>query len=522
MSTESVIAMVKAAPVHKPAVPGMSGWPAPVPLPDLKTPVPAFDAALLPAALRPWLCDIAERMQCPIDFVAVGALVAAGSLVGRRIGIRPQARTDWTELPNLWGAIVGSPSSKKSPALTEALAPLNRLAASAREVHALAMRAWDLESGIREAQRAALKSDIKDASRKNGKGDADALVSELRAHLEHEQETEPTERRYIVNDATVEKLGELLAKNPHGFLHYRDELVGWLRTMDREGHEGDRSFYLEAWNGKGSFTYDRIGRGTVHIESTCISVLGGIQPGPLSAYVAAAVRNSQGADGLMQRFQLIVYPDSPGDWRNVDRWPDHDAKNDAFRVFERLATLDAIATGARVDEPRDIPYLRFTPEALEVFTEWRTHLERVRLPACESEAFEAHVIKYQKLVPALALLFHLIDHGSGPVSEEAVTRALMWADYLEPHARRVYAIAMAPDLAAARTLTARIQAGKLAEAFTVRDVYRAGWSGLDQKAAQRAVDYLADHDWLRREERENGGRPTVAYAINPRLRSDQP
>ena len=34
----------------------------------------------------------------------------------------------------------------------------------------------------------------------------------------------PAEKRYLVNDTTVEKLGELLNHNPNGLLLFRDEL----------------------------------------------------------------------------------------------------------------------------------------------------------------------------------------------------------------------------------------------------------------------------------------------------------
>jgi len=78
----------------------------------------------------------------------------------------------------------------------------------------------------------------------------------------------------VVNDTTVEKLGELLNHHPNGLLLFRDELSGWFHTMDRPGHENDRAFYCEAWNGTSAYTYDRIGRGTVHIRAACLSVLG--------------------------------------------------------------------------------------------------------------------------------------------------------------------------------------------------------------------------------------------------------
>ena len=92
-------------------------------------------------------------------------------------------------------------------------------------------------------------------------------------------------------------------------LIFRDELTGFLRQMDRDGHEQDRAFYLEAWNGNGRFTYDRIGRGTIDIEACCVSVLGGIQPGPLTAYLEAMAHGGAADDGLIQRLQMMVWPD---------------------------------------------------------------------------------------------------------------------------------------------------------------------------------------------------------------------
>jgi len=88
----------------------VEAWPVAHPLPDALPPVPKLDAAMLPESLRPWISDVAERMQCPLEYPAIGALVALSSIVGRQIGIRPRRRDDWTVVPNLWGAIVGRPA----------------------------------------------------------------------------------------------------------------------------------------------------------------------------------------------------------------------------------------------------------------------------------------------------------------------------------------------------------------------------------------------------------------------------
>ena len=82
---------------------GENEWPDPIPLPDVLPVVEPFEAALLPDAFRPWVEDIADRMQCPLDFVAVGAMVALSAVVGRQVAIRPKRRDDWTVVPNLWG-----------------------------------------------------------------------------------------------------------------------------------------------------------------------------------------------------------------------------------------------------------------------------------------------------------------------------------------------------------------------------------------------------------------------------------
>ncbi len=81
-------------------------WPEPQPLPRGRPPVPALPGALLPGALAPWVVDVAERVQCPPDFVAVGVLVAAAAVIGRKVAIRPKRQDDWAVVPNLWGGAV--------------------------------------------------------------------------------------------------------------------------------------------------------------------------------------------------------------------------------------------------------------------------------------------------------------------------------------------------------------------------------------------------------------------------------
>ena len=103
--------------------------------------------------------------------------------------------------------------------------------------------------------------------------------------------------------------------------------------MDKTGQEGARAFYLQGYNGNQPYTFDRIGRGRIHIPRVCIALLGGIQPGKLQEYIRGAVSGGSADDGLLQRFGLAVYPDTGKDFIFIDRYPDIEAKDKSVEAF---------------------------------------------------------------------------------------------------------------------------------------------------------------------------------------------
>lgn len=512
-------------------------WREPRALPTELPDVPTLLAALLPAALRPWLEDAAERLQVPLEMVSVPAIVSAASLIGRTAGIAPKRRDDWTVVPNLWGAIIGRSGVLKSPAVLEGTRWLRRLAAEASEEYRESASNAEIERQLGELKIAGLK---KRGAKKGA--DAETLRDELRALAEAKAKAIAIERRYETQDATVEKLGELLNENPRGLLLRRDELTGWLRTLDKPGREGDREFFLETWNGLGSYTVDRIGRGTQHVTSLTLSVIGGIQPGKLRAYVAEALLDGDGADGLLQRFQATVWPDVQAEWVNVDRWPDSEARERAWRVFQDLDQLDPVKVGASPGasvssvsaqgggsyRSTEVPAIRFADDAQELFDEWRKELEkRLRSPdLAATPAYESHLAKYRSFMPALALVLHVVDvvagdAKAGPVSLDASRRAAALVDFFDAHARRVYIVELEPGDAEARALADRIKAGVVADKTPVRELYRPQWSMLrTSEAVERAIARLIPLEYVRVEERDTGGRPERLLRIHPRFRKE--
>lgn len=503
-------------------------WPEPQPIRAELPPVMPFVAdALLPPALAVWVMDEADRMPCPPDFVAAAVMVALGSVIGTRCAIRPKSLDDWSVVANIWGGLVGLPASKKSPAISAGLRPLNWLAARAVEAYEKERPKFEAEKLGLEAQVSALEYKVKTAAKKGAHAEVQSLAKEL-AYVKTLAAEEPVLRRFQTNDSTVEKLGELLKVNPNGLLVQRDELVGLIAPMDREGREGERAFYLEAWAGIGSFNTDRIARGSIWIPNLCLSVLGGIQPDKLTGYLEAA-SHSLANDGLLQRFQVLVFPDHRlWEWR--DRRPDAAAMKRVLEIFEALSDFDPIAWGAKPAEGASkYPCFGFGREAQEIFIAWSECLHRRRIPSESNPIVVQHLAKFDKLFPAIALILHLVDCAStgkrGPVSSEAASAAAAWCEYLETHARRCYSLLVDGGFRAALTLAAKIRQGLLEDGFTARDVRRFQWRHLTtDEAVHAALDWLDGEDWLRAEETggtgPGSGRRTVCYYINPRVRDE--
>ncbi len=502
-------AFVKAAPSEE-----NNRWLDLMPLKNELLPVPDFNYDLLPDEISDWVRDISERVQCPSEFVAVTAMVSLAAVLGRKATIHPKRYDDWTVVPNLWGALVGRPSVMKTPAMAEGLRPLKRLAIVARKEFQENDAQYKADTLIDELSAEALKAELKKAIR------AKKVVDINTAKLEYAKAQEvnslpPTERRYIINDATVEKLGELLNQNPNGLLLERDELIGWFRNLDREDRANDRSFFIEAFNGSGTYTYDRIGRGTTHIESNTLSLIGGIQPARLRPYVWSAINQGSGDDGLIQRFQLLVYPDDTGAWRNVDRWPDGAAKDRAFKLFQRLDDLPMQSP----NEEGRIPGVRFDDEGQAVFDKWRCELEaKVRQPDIHP-AIESHLVKYRSLMPSLALIINECAVGHlRPVTRESAVMAAAWCQFLEAHALRIYGAAINPTVQNAITILERRD--KLEKTFKPREIQQKGWAGLAELAyIKAAIGELIDSGHLAENIKQNeaGGRPSLSYSWNPLL-----
>lgn len=525
-------------------------WSDPKPINQTLPPVKTVTDGMMPATLWRYCENNAKRLSTPIEYIAVPLVVALSSVIGVKVGVYPKHYDDWDIVPNLWGAIVGNPSSKKSPAISSGLKPLHNLVHHAKIDYEQAKKDFATQREVNKHKNKAQEDELKALAKKQAKqtDDDDNRITddELTAKAQsiaaanEADDNAPMLKRYIANDGTYQKLGEILAQTNNGLLIARDELTGFLSSLDGEQNNDARNFYLEAFNGTDSHVMDRIGRGSTFIETHCLSVIGGIQPNKLERYLAKTIKGLDN-DGLMQRFQLAVYPDHIKGLKEQDIAPNKEIRQAVYDLFETIDNMsigDFIKYGANPpDDFNKRPYYYFDDKAYRTFMQWYDD-NKAKADACEHSVMAEHMMKYPKTVPSLALIFHLVDcieHQAnlGKIGMNALNAALKWHSMLETHMIRIYSLV---------TDSASIKAAYLSEkllnmaksstdktdetlwiygGFTARQLMRKGWKGLtDSDDVQNALEVLLEQKWLYWQEVPStgqGGRPTERYYINPKI-----
>lgn len=286
---------------------------------------PEFPLDILPPTLANFVNAEHRAMGADPAAIAMAALTAVAGAMHAETQVR--AGDGWWEKPNLWTGLVGLPSSMKSPIIEKATKPLSRI--------------------DHERDKCWRQEHTKWAQTPNNQ----------------KIPSPPKPARCVINDATAEKVAELLSRDPSGSLMVQDELAGWLGGFERYNTgQSSRAFYLSAWNG-GTFLKDRVGKGRndpdaeLRVENLALGILGGIQPDRLIKL------GDLTSDGLLQRFlPVLMKPANLGD----PYYPVADAEGEYEKLIKSIHGLPA-------------QNYHFADEAFEVRDDVRSYLHRLEL-----------------------------------------------------------------------------------------------------------------------------------------------
>jgi len=505
-------------------------WSAPQPVEDELLPVLAFEETFLPAAIRPWVKDVTERMSVSLDFTGPCALVTIAGIVGRRAFVFPkQFDKEWKEAIAISGMIIASSGKLKTPTWKTFTTPVFAQDIAWRKEHSELAVKYEADLGTWQKNQKKLKALLEAEPKlpvntttdspewKKYKQEREKWAGEVEKC--NPDETEPPEpppaRRCVLSDATPEAMHEIMEENPEGVLYYRDEMSSWVAELDKKDREVERGLFLAAMNGNDYYPVDRIGRGNV-FAIMCASLFGGFQPDTFKEFLG---NSCNVASGLIPRFHFLIWPDeqrrSP-----IDRAANDEAKNHFAQIINTLSTLTAESIELHFDE-----------QAQVAFNSWLEALEE-KIDCEKNSGKQSHLAKYRGALPKIAGLLQLVDlvaKGKTPsllagrhvIDLEHFAMASKLMVYLESHMIRAYGCVRTAFRTAEIALAKHLSDGDLKDGFATRDVYRKRWAGLsDKDTVEIVLENLEEKGWVRSHTSAapaNGGWPTKRWEINPHI-----
>lgn len=350
--------------------------------------VPDFPLELLPRHLRDFVNYLSTSTGADVSACAMTALAACSGALDQEFSLKMKRSGKWYVKPRLWVMLVGDPSSKKSPVMSACIAPI---------------RAWE---GV------GVKSYAKEYAR---------WKEDKERQKEEPEPTKPT--RYLLNEVTTEKLGEILSRQDRGIMVEQDEVSGWIGAMDKysggKGAAADRGFWLGAYNG-GPRTVDRLGRGETFIQNLCVAFVGGVQPDRL------AELGNLTSDGLLQRFLPVMMKRA-----RFGEEVESEAPADGYTVLIN-ELIRAKPSGLLMDEG-----------AIRVTADFQRYLFELEGMDGLGKGFCGFAGKLSGIHGSLSLVLHMIEDPENsalePVSERVASNAeRIIREFCIPHAFELY------------------------------------------------------------------------------------
>lgn len=486
-------------------------------LKESSVPAPDFPLHLLGERWAKHIKRASENAGSLNDFVAAGLMCAMSAMIGNTV--RVEIRPGYTQPVTLWAQIIGSPSTLKSPALRVSTSILTQIETEYEPYYRKAYDKWKNEKMVAEALQ------------KEWMGRLKAMMAEGKEDLNTEMPNnckvpkEPNRRQSILNDVTIEAFMRAQARNPRGFMIFRDEMSGWLGSMERHSAEAERGAWLESYDG-GSYSIERVkdGNVTLRIPRMCAPILGGIQPERLLTITSA----DKADDGLQARF--------------LPFWPDVSPREMSYGVpdeGEMLAWFGHVAEMRMDVDEYDVPQptiMKFERKAFDAFKAWsdKRKLEELFVHSRLAAVYG----KSEGQVARIAAIFEVMwwacsgkaedTDPPATVSVAAVKASIEFREtYIKHMQRRVFAHSIETlENTNARAIARWIVENDVDE-VNLRDMRRSGYvkgisGATPTEVVEEAIAVLIRLRWLTapeesRSDKRGGGRPPKKYYVNSRV-----
>jgi hypothetical protein len=520
-------------------------WADLIPFGDIPAVLP-FPVEVFPDDLRDALLEASQAIPCPVDYLAVPLLAAAGSCIGRSRALA--VKNKYVQHALLYTAVVAPPGSGKSPALELVTEPLHEQEEKFHEEWELQLAAYEVQMAEYEAELAAYKAAKKKSVARKAEADTE---TDKEADKKPDAKLpvkppRPVRKRALTDNATVESLALILRDNARGVLLAKDELIAWVKAMNQyrpAGKGDDEQFWLSNWSCT-TFIVDRKGdhdHGPLIAKKPFVGVTGCITPTKLKTLRGDVGPRRADDDGRLDRI-LLSHPEEPDaepeDWNEVS--PQTAAVLSRTLKALRGLPMEPVKDGEKVKSWR--PFLvKLTGDGRAAWQQFtREHCRERNAPD-----FPGYLVgpwsKLRGYCARIALIIQYLRWASGEdvggchcdVDGESVRKAARLITYFKSHARKVYGIIDADEqVAEARRVVRWLREGELSEKSELservqgRDIKRSDlhagvWGGSRSVAqVEPVLELLLKHNYLRAKEGGKGrprpGRkPSPIFEVHP-------
>lgn len=350
----------------------------PTPLENIVFPYEVF-----PEDLNMIINELYDKLQYPKEYTA-GALIFAVSVITgntRRI----ELKTGYTDSASVFLINVGRAGANKTRPFKDILKPI---------------RKKDFEA-LQEYKR----------KLQNYK---DELTSE-----------KPDEVNYIVSDFTPEYLIKALSQNPRGVSVFVDEILGWLKNLDKYTKGSSLEFYLSLWSGI-TAKVNRATQETLSVERPFTSIAGTIQPSRLIKEFKDKEDN-----GFLDRF-LFIYPTK----QEKDNLNEAPVDKSILNSWEVLVSQ----LYSNLDDTQETKYTTCTTEARRMLIKWINDHKGEN----EDENITGLFQKLHSYLLRLTLIVYIMEwitgeNKEGVINEQTAEKGIKLVEYFKETALKVRA-----------------------------------------------------------------------------------
>jgi len=353
-----------------------------------------FPIEIFPKPIQSYILEANSTLDSNIDYMGCSLLWGISTVIGNSSAI--EVKAGWIEFANIWIACVGSAGVGKTPSISMATRPFEKINSKLIASYPRNYALWKESNG--------------------------------------DPENEPKHEQFIVNDITIEALVDIHCKNPNSMGMFREELDGWVKNMSRYSNGSDLPFWLTTWSGKAVSMNRKSGNS--YLPKPFIPILGGVQPAILESFSTEENKSNGFLDRILlccPEIKIEFYNSNEMDYTAIqyyDNW---------VRSFYRAINLDI-----RKNEDEEIisNIYKFDDEAKYEWEKIYNEISIMQNSDEENEYMKSMLPKQKSYIPRFALLIHLMNNFevvSIPVliSKDTVLKSFKLSKYFIKQAQKV-------------------------------------------------------------------------------------